>query len=82
MAGGLHYPGGLREQCHGHERQRQPLLPDCLAGLRPGRPGGLSLYPGTAHQHVEALFTLTYNVFTPQVKVKTLLSLGRNCACN
>lgn len=33
VAGGLHHPGGLWEQLHRHERQRQPLLPCGLAGL-------------------------------------------------
>lgn len=47
MAGCVHHPGGLWEQCHRHEHQRQPLLPDRLSGLWPGRPGGLCLHPGT-----------------------------------
>lgn len=46
MAGGLHHPGGLREQLHLHEQQRQPLLSRGVAGLRPGRAGGLRLHPG------------------------------------
>lgn len=46
VAGGVHHPGGLRERRLRHEHQRQPLLPRGVAGLRPGRAGGLCLHPG------------------------------------